>query len=110
MMEFPPYTPSRDLSSILAPVFEKWHKVLPEAPCVYRAFTQDFGLEVKELLISKSIEFKKVNPVNSKLAGKTMWDGITFLHTPENMELVGKRLGIAILSFQHFLLCARLVH
>jgi|688.fasta_scaffold05433_14 hypothetical protein len=79
----------------LREVFKKWHIDLSKINNKSLNINE-FGLEIKELLISKEITERVKNEANSQLAGRTMWDGFTFSHTAKNMEALAEKLGFAI--------------
>lgn len=91
-----------NLASILEKVFKKWHVSLPQKPFKYQIHTNDFGLETKSLALAKEINTRTINPIHSSLAGKTMYDGLAFLHTPKNMENISKELGFDIIKTDEF--------
>lgn len=82
-------------------ILRKWHIVLPEKG-ICKGNSNDFELETKELLLAQKIQERVKNEENSRLAGKTMWEGVTFFHTAENMQSLAKKLGILIHSTEKF--------
>lgn len=97
-----PNQANKNLQSLLAPVFEKWHQILPSKNWVYHAHSDDFGVQIKKILLSPEIHERKEDPIKSTLAGKKIWNGIDFFFTSQNFENVAKHLGIAIVKTQKF--------
>ncbi|MBA3237832.1 MAG: hypothetical protein H0T62_05700 [Parachlamydiaceae bacterium] len=64
--------------------------------------TDDFGLEIKELLLSREVDKRELSPLKSQLANKPVWDGITFLHTPNNLKNVADKLGFVVIESSSF--------
>ncbi len=91
-----PHHASFDLVPILNNTFQGWKVKLPEGPREYKANTQDFGIQIEQLLMAKECQTKKINPAKSAMAHKTIWDGIVFYHTARNMDLIAQRLGFAL--------------
>ncbi len=70
------------IPSILA----KWHVPLSTAPCEYRQHTNDFGIEIKKLLISRDIQEGDFESVLG---------GFKLKYLMQNLEETAKKLGIA---------------
>lgn len=80
-------------------IFQRWEVTLPE---INPQLSDDFGYEIKDLLLSREIDKRKFSPLKTELAKKPIWEGITFLHTPKNLKDVAEKLGIAIREASSF--------
>ena len=74
------YGPSGSYDSKISQIISKWHVPLSTAPCNYGQHTNDFGLEIKKLLISNSSQ-------------EQGWFKLKYLI--QNLENVAQKLGIA---------------
>lgn len=84
------------LSSILEPIFKKWAVSLPTSPWHPHQYTDDFGQPLTRLLLAAEIDEKVTSPLKSMMAGKTIWDGVTFKHTPRNLKGLSGKLGFFV--------------
>ncbi|MBA3602586.1 MAG: hypothetical protein H0W50_02870 [Parachlamydiaceae bacterium] len=85
-----------NLDPILKPIFDRWKVPLPEKKWSPKPHTDDFGPEIKEILLAKETDQKILSPTKSSIANKAVWEGVTFLHTPQNLKAVAPSLGITI--------------
>lgn len=97
-----PHQISFDLDPIIGPILERWLPDISTSSNPYQAYTDDFGVEIEELLLSKEIDERRLNERESVLAKKRIWSGITFLHTPKNFEKVAGYLGIKLKRASEF--------
>jgi hypothetical protein len=97
-----PHHPTNDLSAILESIFKKWYVRIPEDHDKGPSLPHDFNKEIKKLLLAADIQTKVENPIKTALGGKPFWDGISFIHTPQNMVSIAKKLGIDLQRTSHF--------
>lgn len=90
------------LESVLNPVFKKWSVKLPTDRWRPEPGTDDFGQVITRLLLSKEIDEKVAAPLKSMMAGKTIWEGITFKHIPCNLKALSQTLGFTVLESSSF--------
>lgn len=81
---------------ILDATLKKWKVPLPQKEWHPRKNTDDFGFEVKKILMAKEIDQRRLSPIKSAIANKPIWEGVTFLHTPRNIKALAPDLGISI--------------
>lgn len=86
----------------LSEIFEKWHVPLDPSPCEYKPHTQDFGIEIQEMLISGTYgRFEQIFAKNGKLALDVLID-----HLEDVLGQLGvtvKRTHYPIAVRDHFL-------
>lgn len=99
---FFPHQKIFNLDPILNPVFEKWVKKLPDLRRSYQAYSDDFGVWIQSLLVSKEIQERQFDELQSQFANKRMWKGMDFWHTSKNFEEVTKLLGIDLIRSEKF--------
>lgn len=86
----------------MAPVLSAWTVKLPACSLPPQPHTDDFGMEIAELLMAPETEEKTHSLLKSILAGKNMWDGITFKHTAQNLKAIANQLGMSIQQASSF--------
>lgn len=86
-----PYQYTADVSPTLGPLMQG--RIVPlEGSATYKKNTNDFGIEIPRLLLSKEVDGRKTTIVT----GKKIVQGAIFFHTSCNMRFVAKRLGIEV--------------
>lgn len=91
---FPPVELLAPVEKEIIDIFEKWHVPIDPSPCEYKQHTQDFGVEIQEVLISGTYKrflneesVKKGYAIQGKLALDIVFD---------HMEEVLKDLGVVV--------------
>lgn len=84
------------LEKILEPIFKR--RTINEftTPWQPAPNTDDFGQPITRLLLAAEIDEKVTSPLKSMMAGKTIWDGVTFKHTPRNLKALSEKLGFTV--------------
>ncbi len=92
-----PHAQQFDLKSLLTPLLEKWQVNLKEQ-------TQRLSdpLPLENLAIACPIREKKLDPIKTQLAGKPFYQGLTFQHTFQNMEVIAKQIGLTLHTTNQF--------
>lgn len=90
------------LEKILKPVFNRWTVDLPAGNWLPAPNTDDFGQLITDLLLAAEIDEKASSPLKSMMAGKIIWEGITFKHTPRNLKALSEKLGFVIHDVSSF--------
>lgn len=90
------------LKEILEPVFKRWAVDLPATPWHPTPHTDDFGQPLSRLLLAAEIDEKVSSPLKSMMAGKIIWEGVTFKHTPRNLKALSEKLGFEIQESSSF--------
>jgi hypothetical protein len=87
---------------LLQPVFKKWRVELPVGEWTPNPETDDFGNEIKSLLLAAETNEKMLSLPKSSVVSTPIWEGISFLHTPKNLKTISSQLGIAIVEANSF--------
>jgi len=87
---------------ILQSLFESWKVPLPNKKWTPCPNTDDFGQEIKTLLLSPETKNKILSSTKSAAVAKLIWEGISFVHTPQNLKFLGDKLGISIKEASRF--------
>lgn len=90
------------LRKIIQPVFKRRHVPSPKVPPSKNPCVDDFGVEIKEVLLAAEIDQRTACPVKSQLAGKPIWQGVTFKHTARNFKQIALQLGITVYESSSF--------
>jgi hypothetical protein len=91
-----------DLSYIFKDVLHKWHVQLAEGIAYRSCLPHEFSKPTKTLVLAANCNTKVQNQVKTLLGGKPFWDGISFIHTPQNMLDIAENIGVEIKRTPHF--------